>query len=238
MGLLLILSQGFTRAQHRNERTALRFLFTINLPFKGGAAKVIIMRQKIIFGIISIFSLSILGPLAYQKYAQRDIPNSSKQQAKGTYIITEIDISAKDKTPFLPFTTELQHKYIGKTISLNIKPQQYIQLLSNSAYGDYINTFQNKIFKYKETQKRKIIQIPDNQHPIVEYADPAYWETDFYELAYNDVEYTLLMVWERTQTTKQPATPQNIYLFIKYKDCYYQGTNYDVVTNKIIFTKE
>lgn len=27
MGLLLILSQGFTRAQHRNERTALRFLF-------------------------------------------------------------------------------------------------------------------------------------------------------------------------------------------------------------------
>lgn len=35
MGLLLILSQGFTRAQHRNERTALRFLFTINLPFEG-----------------------------------------------------------------------------------------------------------------------------------------------------------------------------------------------------------
>lgn len=100
MGLLLILSQGFTRAQHRNERTALRFLFTINLPFEGGAAKVIIMRQKIIFGIISIFSLSILGPLAYQKYAQRDIPNSSKQQAKGTYIITEIDISAKIRPRF------------------------------------------------------------------------------------------------------------------------------------------
>lgn len=46
MGLLLILSQGFTRAQHRNERTALRFLFTINCCLWVGRRKILTIMKR------------------------------------------------------------------------------------------------------------------------------------------------------------------------------------------------
>lgn len=191
--------------------------------------------------IIVVFAIGKWGRECYEQFTRREIPAKVKQQAGGQYSITGITIFSgqeKSTTPFLQFATDLQHEYIGENIDLMIQPLKYVRLSSRFGKGGYMGIFQDKTLKYKGSQNRNIPQgFNTSQHITVEDVDEPYYETDTYELIYNDMSYKLLLKWERISPFQQPIEPSAM-LFITYKDCYYQGEVYQTVVHNIQLTKE
>lgn len=201
------------------------------------------MQRRALLGIIIIIVIFLIGNWGYKQFTRREIPVKIKQQAGGQYSISGITIFSgqeKSTTPFLQFTTALQHEYIGENIDLIIKPLKHVRLSSRfSKKGGYMEIFQDKILKYKGSQNRNTTPQEFNmsQHITVEDVEGTYYETDTYELIYNDMSYKLLLKWERISPFQQPTEPSAT-LFITYKDCYYQGMVYKTVIHNIQLTKE